>query len=216
MKTQVGVIGLGKFGVSFGKHLMDLGHEVLGVDISPDKVHHARHDLTQVFQADAMSREVLEQIRFKDLGHVVISVGDSITASVMIAMYLKESGVEKVWAKAVHEDHQKLLLKVGVDEVFIPEFMASEEIASRIAMPGFIEYLPFDETMAVKELVIKKWAGVNLKDLNLTNNYRVQVIATRRLGGEKYQYIPRADESFQEGDSLVLVGEIATLENLES
>ncbi|CAK8710976.1 TrkA family potassium uptake protein [Candidatus Electronema halotolerans] len=211
MKLQIGIVGLGKFGLKFGQSLVALGHEVLGVETDPDKVKNAQHILTQVVQTDAMSREALEQIRIQDLEHVLVSVGDSIAASVMISMYLKELGVSKVWAKAINKDHEKLLYKIGVDEVVIPEYMAAKQIASRIAMPGFIEYLSFDKTMAVKELEVKRWAGKSLKELNLTNSFGIQVIAVRRQGEKKYQYIPRADELFQEGDHVVAIGKISQL-----
>jgi trk system potassium uptake protein TrkA len=120
MKSQIGIIGLGKFGLRFGQFLISLGHEVLGVDEDGDKVKMAQHSFTQVYEADAMNREALKQIRIHDLEHVLISVGDSIAASVMISMYLKELGVPKVWVKAIHADHEKLLQKIGADEVFIP------------------------------------------------------------------------------------------------
>jgi trk system potassium uptake protein TrkA len=129
----------------------------------------------------------------------------------MISMYLKELGVKKVWAKAINKDHEKLLYKIGVDEVVIPEFMAAKQIASRIAMPGFIEYLPFDRSMAVREFSIKRWAGKNLKELNLTNTFGIQIIAVRRNGDKKYEYIPKADELFQEGDNFVAIGKIAQM-----
>lgn len=211
MKLQIGIVGLGKFGLKFGQTLVALGHEVLGVETDPEKVKNAQHILTQVFQTDAMSREALEQIRLQDLEHVLVSVGDSIAASIMISMYLKELGVKKVWAKAINKDHEKLLYKIGVDEVVIPEFMAAKQIASRIAMPGFIEYLPFDRSMAVREFTIKRWAGKNLKALNLTNIFGIQVIAVRRNGDKKYEYIPKADELFQEGDNFVAIGKIAQM-----
>lgn len=211
MKLQIGIVGLGKFGLKFGQSLVALGHEVLGVESDPEKVKNAQHILTQVFQTDAMSREALEQIRIQDLEHVLVSVGDSIAASIMISMYLKELGVAKVWAKAINKDHEKLLYKIGVDEVVIPEFMAAKQIASRIAMPGFIEYLSFDRSMVVKEFSIKRWAGKNLKELNLTNLFGIQVIAVRRNGDKKYEYIPKADMPFQEGDSFVAIGKIAQM-----
>jgi trk system potassium uptake protein len=214
MKLQIGIVGLGKFGLKFGQSLVALGHEVLGVESDPEKVKNAQHILTQVFQTDAMSREALEQIRIQDLEHVLVSVGDSIAASIMISMYLKELGVPKVWAKAINKDHEKLLYKIGVDEVVIPEFMAAKQIASRIAMPGFIEYLPFDKSMAVKEFSIKRWTGKNLKELNLTNTFGIQIIAVRRNGDKRYEYIPKADEIFQEGDNFVAIGKIAQLTNL--
>jgi trk system potassium uptake protein TrkA len=78
-------------------------------------------------------------------------------------------------------------------------------------MPGFIEYLPFDKTMAVKEFTVKRWAGKTLKDLDLTNKLGIQVIAVRRSGRQKYQYIPKADEIFHEGDNFVAIGKIPQL-----
>ncbi len=47
MKLQIGIIGLGKFGLQLGKTLVDLGHEVLGVETNPEKVKKAQHVLTQ-------------------------------------------------------------------------------------------------------------------------------------------------------------------------
>jgi trk system potassium uptake protein TrkA len=214
MKLQIGIIGLGKFGLNLGKNLIELGHEVLGVEQDPEKVKNAQHILTQVYQVDAMSREALEQIRIQDLQHVLVSVGDSIAASVMISMFLKELGVATVWVKAVHQDHEKLLQKIGVDEVVIPEFLAAKKIASRIAMPGFIDYLPFDESMAVKEFTIKEWEGKTLLELNLTNTFGIQVIAVRRSGNKGYHYIPRANETFHEGDNFVAIGEVSQLDRV--
>ncbi|WP_417916665.1 potassium channel family protein [Candidatus Electronema sp. JC] len=211
MKLQIGVIGLGKFGLKFGQTLVALGHEVLGVESDPEKVKNAQHVLTQVVQTDAMSREALDQIRIQDLEHVLVSVGDSIAASVMITMYLKELGVHKVWVKATNKDHEKLLHKIGADDVVIPEFMAAKQIASRIAMPGFIEYLSFDRSMAVKEFTVKRWAGKSLIELNLTNTFGIQIIAVRRNGSKRYEYIPKADELFQEGDNFVAIGKISQM-----
>jgi trk system potassium uptake protein TrkA len=214
MKIQIGIIGLGKFGLEFGQTLIALGHEVLGVDNNHDNVANAQHILTQVYQADAMSREALKQIRIHDLEHVLISIGDSIAASVMVSMYLKELGVPKIWVKGIHRDHEKLLYKIGVDEVIIPEYMAAKQIASRIAIPGFIDYLPFDKTMAVKEYSVKRWAGKNLKELNLTNTFGIQVIAVKKNGNKAYQYIPKADEILIKGDNFVAIGEINQLEKI--
>lgn len=214
MKLQIGVIGLGKFGLKFGQTFVEMGHEVLGVDFNYEKVKNAQDALTQVYQVDAMNREALEQIRIQDLQHVLVSVGDSIAASVMISMYLQEMKGPKVWVKAIHDDHQKLLKKIGVDEVFIPEYMAAKQIASRIAMPGFIEYLPFDKSMALKEFTIKRWAGKSLRELDLTNEFGIQVIALRNNGINDYTFIPKADHVFQEGDGFVALGEILQLDKI--
>jgi trk/ktr system potassium uptake protein len=215
MKIQVGVIGLGKFGLKFGQILTELGHEVLGIDSDPNSIQGAQRLLTQVFQADAMNRTALEQIRIHDLEYVLVSVGDSIAASAMISMYLKELGVPKVWVKAVNKDHEKLLLKIGVDEVVIPEYMAASQMANRIAMPGFIEHLSFDKTMGVQEFLIDYWAGRSLRELDITNTFDVQVIAVRSDENSDYRYIPKADQIFRKGERFVAIGKISQLAKIK-
>ncbi len=213
-KVAAGVIGLGKFGLHFAETLMDLGHEVLGVDRDPKIVREARGVLTQVFEADASDKETLEQLDMKELEYVLVSIGSSIATSVMIGMYLKELGVRTVMAKAVHRDHQKLLRKVGVDKVVIPEYMAAREVAARVAMPGFVEHLPFDPSMGVREYIVEAWAGKTLRELDLSNRLDVQVIAVKPVGHREYRYIPRADEALEAGDGLVVIGQLARLAQL--
>ncbi len=213
-KLQIGVIGLGKFGYEFGKSLVFLGHEVLGIDINEANIKRSQQEFTQVFLADATDKKALEQMRIQDLEHVLVSVGDSIAASAMIAMYLKELGVRKVWVKAVHGDHEKLLRKIGVDEVVIPEYMAARHIATRIAIPGFIEHLQFDSSMAVREFLIDKWDGESLRSIDISNKQSVQVIAIKLKGEKSYKYIPKADDLLKSGDKIVVIGPIMQLEKL--
>lgn len=212
----VGVIGLGKFGFKLGQTLVNLGQKVVGIDNNPEKVKRAQNVFTQVYQANASQKEVLNQLGFSDLLHVLISVGDSVAASSMITMYLKELGVPRVWVKAVNSDHEKLLRKVGADDVIIPEHMAARQLANRIAKPGFIEYLPFDKNMVIREMVVNRWAGSTLKQLDIANRFNIQVIAVRKKKGEAFQFIPRGDTSLDRDDTLVAIGKSATLDKLVS
>ncbi|MEA1969487.1 MAG: TrkA family potassium uptake protein [Thermodesulfobacteriota bacterium] len=215
-KMQIGVIGLGKFSLKFGQSLISLGHEVLGIDNDQEKTKHAQHVFTQVYYADGTDKNALEQIRIHDLEHVLISVGKSISASAMIALHLKELGVSTVWAKALNRDHEKLLAKIGVDNVIIPEHMAAKQIATRISMPGFIEHLPFDKSMAVKEFTVTKWAGKSLRHIDITNRYNVQIVAFKKYGQTQYRYIPKADDLLQRGDKYVAIGTIDQLGKINS
>ena len=215
-RLQIGVIGLGKFGRKFGETMMLYGHDVLGIDHREANVKQAQDLLTQVFLADATNKEALEQVGVGDLSHVLVSVGDSIAASTMISLYLKELGVPTVWVKAVNEDHEKLLRKVGVDEVVIPEHMAARNVAAKIAMPGFVDNLPFDERLVIKELTIDRWNGKTLRDLDLTNRYNLQVIAIKKRRDRRYKFIPKADDVLKSGDTLVVIGRIGNLDEVAS
>ena len=205
-KLLIGVIGLGKFGFRFGQTLVELGQEVLGIDNRPEQVRRAQAVLTQVYEADALDVDALRQLGFPEMTHVLVSVGGSVTASSMLAMHLIEMGVEKVWVKAVDNDHARLLTRIGVEHVILPEDLAARQLAHQLATPGFIEYLPFDREVALKEFVVDKWSGRTLRQIDLTNRFSVQVIAVRGGGASDFQYIPRADNVLQQGDRLVLIG----------
>ena len=215
MKPQVGVIGLGKFGYKFGMTLLNLGHNVLGIDYQKENIDRAKKTFNQVFETDATQKQALEQIGVADMTHILVSVGNSISASTMISMYLKELSVQNVWVKAIHEDHAKLLKKVGADEVIIPEHLAAEQLAYRIDMPGLIDKLPFDPDMVIREMAIEKLAQKTLREIDVTNRYNIQIIAIKRSGKSKYKFIPRADDNLSRGDKIIVIGDAEVLAKIK-
>lgn len=212
--VQAGVIGLGKFGFKFGETLVKQGVNVLGIDNDPEHIKRAQHVFTQTLQADATSKEALVQMGVGELSHVLVSVGESIAASTMISMYLKELGVPLVWVKAINADHAKLLKKIGVDDVIIPEEMAAKQLASRLTIPGFIDYFPFNQEMVLREVVIDEWSGKTLKEIGLTNKFHIQALAVKKTGEIEYSFIPKANDVLEEGDILVLIGEISSFNQI--
>lgn len=205
MKQEIAVIGLGKFGLYFASTLVDLGHTVIGIDNRQARIQVAGDKLHQVYRADATNKEALEQIGLAEVSHVLISVGDSIAASSMIAMYVKEMEIPRLWVKAVTPDHQRLLYKLGVDEVIIPEQMAAVQLASKVAIPGFLQYAAFDPEVSFQELTIDRWAGKSLRQLDLTRKHQIQVISVKKLDTDTYEYTPDPDYVFQPGDVVIVL-----------
>jgi trk system potassium uptake protein TrkA len=206
MKPQICIIGLGKFGYSFGLSLLELKHDVIGIDFNHTKIQRAQKVFSQVYEADSFQKQALEQIGFMEITHAIISVGDSISTSTMTTMYLKEIGVPNIWVKAINEDHAKLLKKIGADEVFIPEQMAANMLADRIDVPGMIQRLSFDSEMIIRELSIDKLSGKTLREIDLTNKFDCQIIAIQKHDESYYRYIPKADDMLEKGDSVMVIG----------
>lgn len=210
-KIEVGVIGLGKFGLELALNLRKLGHNVTGVDTSEERVKAAKPYLAQVFQADGTDQQTLEQLSFQDFNYVVVSTGDSMEASILVVLNLQEIGVNKIWVKAISAAHKKVLSKMGVDFVVFPEHFAAKQLAHKLSTPGMVEYLSMGHDILIKEREAADWAGKTLIDLNLTNNYQVQVIAIRKNGSEELNFVPKATERLDENDVLIMIG---TRENL--
>jgi trk system potassium uptake protein TrkA len=205
MKQEIAVIGLGKFGFYFATTLVNLGYTVIGIDNSQTRIQAAKDVLHQVYKANAANKDALEQIGLAEVSHLLISVGDSIAASSMIAMYAKEMEIPHVWVKAVTPDHQRLLRKLGVDEVIIPEQMAAVQLASQVAIQGFLQYASFDPEVSFQRMTIDQWEGKTLRSLDLPRTYQVQVISLKKKDSNNYDYTPDPDYTFQKGDTIIIL-----------
>lgn len=202
-KMEIGVIGLGTFGFVFAERLMELEHSVVGLDRDPEKVRKAQDVLTQVYEGDGRDSSVLEQLGFHQFDHVVVSVGAAMEASVLITLHLKELEAKKVRVKAISWDHEKILRKVGADEVFFPERYAAFQMALSLSVPGLVDYLPVSGGLIVRKLTVEKWAGKTLRELDLTNKHSMLVISIEQTENGVI-YFPKADKVLNKGDNLVV------------
>ncbi|WP_243546804.1 potassium channel family protein [Pseudodesulfovibrio tunisiensis] len=206
MKMEIGVVGLGKFGLTLAKSVHDLGHSVVGVDAFKSSVDRARPLITQVYQADGTDKKALEQLGFSEFDHAIVSTGESMEASILVSLNLLELGVKKVWVKAVSAEHEKILKRIGVHYVVFPEQFVAEQLAHRLAVPGMMDYLAFGSDIITREIVVDEWQGSTLRDLNLTNTFQVQVVAYKHNGSTEFSFVPKADLRLEQGDTLVLLG----------
>ncbi len=71
------------------------------------------------------------------------------------------------------------------------------------------------KAILLKEIVIENWEGKTLRDLDLTNQYGLQVIAIKHKGGKEYTFVPRADQKLKKGDVLAIVGKEENFEKLK-
>lgn len=213
-KIEVGVIGLGKFGTALAEALKELDHQVVGIDLEMDRVRQSQAVMTQVYQADATDRAALEQLAITDLDHVVVSIGDAMGPSVLVAMNLLEMEVPSIWVKAISEEHSRVLRRLGVHNIMFPEQHMARQLAHQLAVPGLLEYLPMGHGIVVREMEVSEWTGKTLKELALPSEYQVQVVAIRRQGQQGYDFVPKASDRLGEGDVLVLLGKAENMEEL--
>ncbi len=61
------VFGLGSFGASLANQLVQLGHEVIGVDKKLELADKFKHSVTHAIALDSTSKDAMEQIPLKDV-----------------------------------------------------------------------------------------------------------------------------------------------------
>ena len=199
------VIGLGRFGGGVATTLVELGHDVLGVDLNAKNVQAHRDVLTHVVEADSTDVETMRQLGAGDFGTAVVAIGTDVEASILSTAVLVDLEVPRIVAKAVSEAHGKILERVGADRVVHPERDTAVRVGhSRTRrMIDFIQLDPgfaFVETTAPKALV-----GRSLADAEVRRRYGITVVCIKPAGGTFTYATPETVVS--EGDVLVVAGE---------
>ncbi len=207
-KLEVGVIGLGKFGLQLGGTLTELGHRVVGIDGNEHRVRLAQDMLSQVYHADASEKHVLDQLRFQDLDAVAVSVGGSMETSVLVTLNLQELGVPHIIAKAVSAAHKKVLQRLGAHQVIQPEADVATQTAHRLSNPGMLDLLPLGGGVLVQEITVDVWAGRTLLELNLMNRFGVLAAAVKKGAETEFKFVPDPNAPFAKGDKMVVIGKV--------
>lgn len=201
---EIAVIGLGRFGSSLARALVDMGHEVLGIDHADEIVTAHKDLLTHVVQADTTSESTLRQIGLAEARTAVVCIGDDVEASVLTAVALVDLGVPNVWAKAITSAHATILERVGCHHVVRPE----AEMGARVAhlLGGTVlEYLALDDDFVVAETVVPPHlAGRSLGELGLRAEHHITVVCIKP-SGRPFTYAER-DSVLGADDLIVIAG----------
>lgn len=205
MKKQFGVIGLGKFGTAVALSLESLGYPVLAIDIDESVIDSVKDKVSFAEIVDATNPEALEETGIKNCDTVIIAVGD-VESSVLIALILEELGIHHIIAKANSHIHGRVLRKIGVKEVVFPEEDMGVRIANRITSANILDYIEITPEVDLLEykVIHKDLINKTLAELALRNRFGITVIAVRR--GDEVIVSPGAQEKFQEGDVIFIIG----------
>ncbi len=211
------VIGLGSFGSNVAKTLYERGNEVLAVDRDSNRIEEEKNFVTHAVSMNAAVKDNLQAIGITDMDVVIVSLGPEMEASILTVLYLNELGVKHIVAKALTEDHAKVLEAVGATEVIYPEKDMAIKTALKLSNPNILEFLPLVSGLSIQEIAPpEKFIGKTMKDLNIRNKYGVQVIAIKELIPEKTTFIPDADFVIKDSDILIVMGEEKKLAKLSS
>ena len=212
MKTNktYAVFGLGRYGRAVAKELVDNGMEVLAVDIDQPIVNDAAAYLPICKCADVTDAEVIARLGVAEIDTVIICMAGNLEASVMAVTLCKEAGVKTVIAKCANEMHQKILFRVGADEVVFPENESGIRLAKNLLSSGFIDMISLSKDVSMVEINVKnEWVGKNLIELNLRKKYGFNVVAIKK--GEEVSVDVNPEERFGEDTTLIVIAHTAKL-----
>ena len=213
MKSYV-VIGLGRFGQTLARQLCMLGAEVLAMDVSNELVQQVADQVTHAVVGDAQDKDVLRALGVRDFDCAIVAIGSDLAASVLTVMNLQELEAPYIICKAHDETHRRVLEKLGVNRVVIPEQENAARLARSLNSHNVLDYIELSEDYGILEIPApKSWIGKTLKELNVRAKLGVNIIAVE--SGEKTNVSPAADYLIQAGDIMVVLGDNYSLEAVQ-
>ncbi|ANZ39081.1 potassium transporter [Lentzea guizhouensis] len=210
--SRVVVIGLGRFGSSLALELIAQGTEVMVVDSDPKLVQRYADDFTHAVVADSTDAEVMRQLGVDEFQHAVVGIGTNLEASILTAVVLVDFGIQTIWAKAISHEHRRILERIGVHRVVLPEHEMGERVAHMVT-GRVLDYIEFEDDYAmIKTRAPEEAVGHALGKSKLRAKYGVTVVGVKR-SGEGFTYAT-TDTVVERGDVLIIAGKTADVERL--
>ncbi len=206
MKKDIAVLGLGIFGFRIATELSRKGHNVLAVDRDKTVVEQIKDNVTEAVIADVTDHGTLAELGIEKFDIVIIGIGSSFEQALLTLADLKKIGCQHVIAKANRKVHEELLLKIGADEVILPEREVAKRLADRISRPDMMEILTVDGDVSLISVAIPaRMEGKSLLELDLRKEYQINAVMVKK-NGSKTSIITNPNMVLHEGDELIVAG----------
>ena len=210
------VIGLGNFGSGLVETLHGLGHEVIAVDVDPDKVEAAERYAARAAVADGTDAAALGRLGADDADAGIVSVGADIASSVLAVMALLDLDTREVYAKAITDDHATILERIGATEVIRPERESAYRLSIRLAQ-RLLDYMPIAPGYSMEQIPTPDaFIGETLLELRLPQRLGIGVVAIHDVLTDELYVVPPADYRLKESDTLWVIGADEALAGLTS
>ena len=213
-KKTYAVFGLGRYGSAVARELVENGMEVIAVDSDQRIVNDAAAYLPICKCADVTDAEVISRLGIGNIDIVIVCMANNLEASVMAVTLCKEAGVKTIIAKCSNEMHQKILLRVGADQVVFPENESGIRLAKNLLSSGFIDMISLSSDVSMVEIDVKnEWIGKNLIELNLRKKYGFNIVAIKK--GENVNVDVNPEQIMDDGATLIVIANTAKLGKLK-
>lgn len=208
-------IGLGNFGASLAKILTAMGHDVLGVDKSSDKVEFFKDKITNTICLDASDPHALKMLPLKEADAFVVCIGSDFGVSVMIAALLKKFGVKKLLCRESSSIHLEVLRSIGITKTINPEYEWAKILAQKLTLPGVENLFSISENLKIIDLKVpKEYIGQEVSPQDFKEDTHLELVALKRndkiiYSTSRLYEIQRSGKIvFMENDVMVLAGEM--------
>lgn len=199
------IIGMGRMGRHLARKMLQLGNDVMVVDIHPDIINSLPDSFTDSGICDCTNEAVIASLGVDNFDICFVTIGEDFQASLVITSLLKKHGARMIVSKTNQEIQAELLRTIGADEIVNPEVEIAEKLAVRYNARNIFDYIPLTAEYSIYEIpVLPDWVGRSLIELDIRRKYRVNIIAVKN--GNELNANLAGEYRFRPGDHVILIG----------
>jgi len=204
-KQEFAVIGLGRFGTAVARTLLARGHTVLGIDRNREVVQPLSDELTEALILDATDEDALRSVDIALYDAVVVAINEDFEDELLTTLTLKGLGVKRVVGVASDERQKTILLKIGADEVVMPEHDSGERLGLLLSLPHLVERVALGQDHTIAEMRMPNaFTDRTVQEVNFTATYHVTLLMIKREG--ELIMSPGKDLLLYGDDLMVVIG----------
>lgn len=205
------LIGLGRFGRHIAAQLNQLGHEVMAVDRTEDRVDAVLPFVTSAQIGDSTNPDFLESLGVDNYDVCIVTIASDFQSSLETTSLLKELGAKQVVSRADRDVQAKFLLRNGADEVVYPEKQLAKWVAIRYSSDHILDYIELDGDHAIFEVTIPdSWQGKTVGQLDIRKKYGFNILGLKEGGALKLPVTP--DTMLSQDKTMLVLGRYKELQ----
>jgi voltage-gated potassium channel len=220
LKDHYVICGFGRMGRTVAKEFKAKGLDTLIIDKKP--MPQIDRDEFLIIEGDASNEEVLMSagiVRAKGL----VSVLPTDAENLFVVLSARELNSELFIVTRASDDRaERKIMRAGADRVVSPYHTGGIRIANTVLKPAVVDFLEFATKSGNLELQIEevmvsensKFADNTLGDSGIGRDLGIIIVAVRKVDGTM-EFNPGSGSKIVSGDTLVAIGEVSKLKELE-
>lgn len=209
------IVGYGRVGMRTTDILVNEGHEVVIVEVAPEKAQKARDDGLEVIEGDGEDERVLERADLDETDALAALSGD-LNVNFTACMIANGHGCRTVLR--IDEDYRQEIYEkyaADVDEVVYPERMGAAGAKTALLGGNLNVLADLTEHLTATSIDIPSESpviGQRVVELDLPGNARLYAHGRRK----EPMTIPLPQTKIEAGDRVALIAEQSSLESVQT
>ncbi len=205
--NDICIIGIGRFSSNLIQELQSTKMHIIAIDHDERVVNDISSLVDVAIIGDSTSEKFLKDNMIHNVDTIILGMSTDIQTSLLTATTLLDLGATNIIAKSTSITHEKILKKIGIQNIINPESVAAKKLSiqmlnSIMSSNNDVEIYDKNFSMGHTYLTNKKYFNTQIKDLDLEVE-KVSLILVDRKGKT---IIPWGLLELKEGDKLTLLG----------